>query len=195
MNRTREQTEDFFHDVIALMLPGIQKSNIRPAFQKTKRNNPVAENYISQDGIGSGLKGFDNKSDFVYFRVRQDNGNDQEPEIDAGDNATFLQEIELTVYIYGVHSQTNAVILKSLMRTNRIQTYLNGNGYYQTEEDSITPLTEEINGEWWDRVDVTFHFMCKIEIVNALEDSIEIAKGYNTGLPTPNIILDGKERK
>ena len=193
MNRTREQTEDFFHDVIALILPSIDKSNIRPAFQKTKRATPAAQNYISQEGIGSGLRGFDNKSDFIYFRVKQDAGNASEPEVDAEDNTSFIQEVELTVYIYGVHSQTNAVILKSLMRTSRVQTYLNSNGYFQAEEGSINPISEDINGEWWDRVDVTFNFQCKVEILTALQDTVRIAKSFNTGLNTP-IIVDGEKR-
>lgn len=191
--QTKEQIEDFMHDVIASILTHIDKSNIRPAFQKTKRNNPAGMNVVSQSGEFDGLRGFTNTDNFIYFRVLENNNSDTESEVDPDDTTSFIEDIELTVYIYGEYAQRNALLLKALMRTTRVQNYLNLNGYYQLNEGTITPLSETINGEWWDRTDVVFNFVRKVVINVDPEDTIDTAKNYNGG-SLPDIIIDGGNR-
>lgn len=191
--QTKEQIEDFMHDVIANILPHIEKSNIRPAFQKTKRNNPAGANVISQSGEIDGLRGFTNKDNFIYFRVLENPQSNTESEVEPDDTTSFIEHIELTVYIYGEKAQRNALLLKALMRTTRVQDYLNLNGYYQLDEGDITPLSENNNGEWWDRTDVKFNFTRKVVIEVEPEDEITIAKSYNKGV-LPEVIVDGGNR-
>lgn len=179
--QTKEQTEDFMHDVIAMILTRVDKSNIRPAFQKTSKSNPAGKNYISQDGLKNGLEGFTNLDNFIYFKVLENNDNSSLPEVEPDDSATYIKTVELTVYIYGEEAQQNALLLTSLIRTNRVQNYLNLNGYFQLDDQNINPLSEIINGQWWDRVDVTLNFNCRIDLPVAREDQIEYAKKYNTG--------------
>ncbi|MEG1565326.1 MAG: hypothetical protein RR342_01110 [Bacilli bacterium] len=188
--QNKVQTEDFMHDLIALLLPHINKSDIRPAFQTTKKNNPTGRNFISQNGETSGLVGFTNTDNFIYFKVVCDPNNDSQSEVEADDTASFIRTIELTVYIYGEQSQNNALILKSLMRTTRAQSYINLNGYYQLNEGDIKYVPEDINGEWWDRYDVTFHFNTRVVITPANEDRVETAIGYESG-DTPRIRING----
>lgn len=188
--RNRIETEDFFHDVIALILPHIEKSNIRPAFQKTKKNNPAGANYISQSGITDGLVGFTNTDDFIYFKVIENATDGTHVEVNVDDSATYINEIELTVYIYGNKAQENALLLRSLIRTERISNYLNSNGYYQTEQENTRPISEIINGEWWDRTDVTLNFTCRIDLPVIICNQIPTAESYNTG-NYPDIIIDG----
>lgn len=191
--QTKEQIEDFMHDVIANILPHIDKSNIRPAFQKTKRNNPAGANIVSQSGEVDGLVGFTNTDNFIYFKVLENPQNNDESEVEPDDTTSFIEVIELTVYIYGEKAQRNALLLKALMRTTRVQDYLNLNGYYQLNEGDVNPLSENINGEWWDRTDVTFYFTRKVVIEVKPEDAIAIAKEYNSGV-LPEVIIDGGEK-
>jgi len=191
--QSREQVEDFMHDVISLALPRIAKSNIRPTSQKTLKNNPAGKNSISQNGLSDGLEGFTNQDNFVYFKVLDNNNNSNFSEVEDDDFTTFVKSIDLIVYIYGQNAAEHAVLLAALMRTNRLQEYLNLNGYYQIEEQNINPLSEIINGQWWDRVDVTFHFGCRVDIPVAPEDRIEYAESYNDG-ESARFIIDGEQK-
>lgn len=186
--QTKEQVEDFMHDVIAMILTRIDKSNIRPAFQKTSKNNPAGKNYISQDGLTNGLEGFTNLDNFIYFKVLD--YDEYTSEVESDDSTTVIKPIELTVYIYGDEAQQNALLLTSLIKTNRVQNYLNLNGYYQLEGNRITPIQEIINGQWWDRFDVVLRFNCRIDLPVKKEDQIEFAKNYNDG-NIPRILIDG----
>lgn len=186
--QTKEQVEDFMHDVIAMILTRIDKSNIRPAFQKTSKNNPAGKNYISQDGLTNGLEGFTNLDNFIYFKVLD--YDEYTSEVEPDDSTTVIKPIELTVYIYGDEAQQNALLLTSLIKTSRVQNYLNLNGYYQLEENRITPIQEIINGQWWDRFDVVLRFNCRIDLPVKKEDQIEFAKNYNDG-NIPRILIDG----
>lgn len=186
--QTKEQVEDFMHDVIAMILTRIDKSNIRPAFQKTSKNNPAGKNYISQDGLTNGLEGFTNLDNFIYFKVLD--YDEYTSEVEPDDSTTVIKPIELTVYIYGDEAQQNALLLTSLIKTSRVQNYLNLNGYYQLEGNRITPIQEIINGQWWDRFDVVLRFNCRIDLPVKKEDQIEFAKNYNDG-NIPRILIDG----
>lgn len=191
---TRGQTEDFFHDVISLMVPSIDKSNIRPAFQKTKQPNMAGKNYISYgDDINNGLEGFSNTDDFIYFRVNFDTIENNQSEVTPEDKVSIVRDVELTVYIYGDNAANNALRIKSLLRSQKIVDYLNRHGYYQTSEGYITPLFEEINEEWWERSDLSVHFGCSVEI-NPDDRPNDWALGYNKGLPVPSIVVNGEKR-
>lgn len=193
---TRQQTEDFFHDVISKMLPKIEKSNIRPAFQKTKQPNMAGKNYISQgDDINNGLEGFTNTDDFAYFRVIFDERNENEAEVTLDNNVSIVRKVDLTVYLYGDNSANNALIIKALLRAIHIQDYLISHGYYQVTEGNITPMFEDIHGEWWERNDITIQFEYRVEIEPNRDEQNVIATGYNQGLPAPKTVVDGEERK
>lgn len=193
---TRETTEDFFHDIIAKILPHMQKSDIRPAFQKTKQPNPAGRNYISNgDDSNNGLLGFTNTDNFCYFKIDFDKNSSHEAEVDVYGNVTIVRLIDLTVYLYGKASANNALLVKSLMRSTYIQDTLNSNGYYLTSEGYITPLDENINGEWWERNDVNIQFECRVEIDVDSKDLPQDVVGYNEGTAIPKLIVDGKERK
>lgn len=187
--QSRIETEDFIHDVIAMCVPYIDKSNIRPAFQKTKQPLPAGSNYISQDGKTNGLDPFDNKSNFIYFYVNQNDGSD-ESEVTLENDVSITRYIKVTVYCYGSQSANNALRIKALMRSQQVQQFLNYNGYYQEEEGTITQLNEDINGEWWERNDLELNFNCSVEFETGPEDVPVIADSDNK-----TVIVDGRIRK
>lgn len=187
--QTREETEDFFHDIIADILTDIDKSNIRPAYQKTKQPQPAGMNFVSQNGLANGIMPYENTSDFVYFYVKMDDDNELESEVSAENRTEFIRVVNVRVYCYGENSANNALKLKALVRSQHIQFKLNYNGYYQLGEGTISPMFEDINGEWWERTDVDLQFTCKAEFEYAPEDAPVIAKSDNK-----NILIDGGER-
>jgi hypothetical protein len=79
-------------DIIAMILPDIDKSNIRPAYQKTKQPQPTGMNYVSQDGKSNGIMSFGNTDNFVYFYVRPDVNSEAESEVSA-DNQMLLLNV------------------------------------------------------------------------------------------------------
>lgn len=186
--QSREETEDFFHDVIADILTDIDKSNIRPAYQKTKQPLPAGSNFVSQNGLANGIMPYENTTDFVYFYVKMDDGNDLESEVSADNHTEFIRQINVIVYCYGENSSNNALKLKALMRSQHIQFKLNYNGYYQLEEDNISNTFEDIHGEWWERNDVIMHFTCKAEFDYEPEDAPVIAKTDNK-----QVLINGGE--
>ena len=192
---SRNDTEDFFHDIIAKILPKLNKSDIRPAFQKTKQPNMAGRNFISNgDESNNGLVGFTNTDDFCYFNIEFERNNDNESEVLADGKVFICRRINLIVYLYGNNSPNNALLVKALMRSLHIQNELNRNGYYQISEGVITPLNEEINGEWWERHDVAIEFECLIELEPEKENISQSAIGYNTGEADPVIVVDNKRR-
>lgn len=188
--QSRRETEDFFHDIIAYTLPHIDKSNIRPAYQKTKKPIPAGGNFISQDGKGNGLVPFTNEDNFVYFWVdMNDPSNNDESEVSEDNKVTYIRNIRLIVYCYGEDSSNNALRVKSLVRSIKVQHLLNFNGYYQLNDGSITSMFEDINGEWWERNDLEMHFTCRVDFRHDPEDEPVIALG-----DSPKVIVDGGER-
>ena len=187
--QTRIQIEDFIHDVIAACVPYIDKSNIRPAYQKTKQPQPAGYNYISQDGITNGLNPFDNKSNFIYFYVNPNEGSD-ESEVSLDNEVSITRYINVIVYCYGSESANNALKIKAFMRAQHIQQLLNYNDYYLEDEGTITPINEDINGEWWERNDLELNFTNKVVFDKEPENAPVIALEDNK-----TIIVDGEVRK
>ena len=145
--QSRIQIEDFVHDVIALALPHIAKSDIRPAYQKTKQAIPAGRNKITQSGEADGLAGYTNEDNFIYFYVDTTVDEYAESEVTQDNDVSLIRVIPVTVYCYGADSASNALMLKALLRSVQVQHFMNFNGYYQYSEGRITPLMEDINGE------------------------------------------------
>lgn len=187
--QSRIQVEDFVHDVIAMALPNIDKSDIRPAYQKTKQPIPAGRNFLTQDGEENGLVGYTNEDEFVYFYVDTSLPEENSSEVTADNKVTIIRNYPVTVYCYGKNSSTNAVILKALLRSIHIQHYMNFNDYYLYTEGTITPIMDNYNGEWYERNDVTFVLTSKADIETEKEDAPVLSNGADI-----TVIIDGEER-
>lgn len=187
--QTRIETEDFFHDIIARIVPYIDKSNIRPAYQKTKQPLPAGSNYISQDGKNNGLNPFSNLSNFIYFYVNPNN-NSEEPEVTEDNRVSIIRHINMIIYCYGQDSANIALRIKAFMRSIPVQNELNYNGYYLEDDGEITSLHEDINGEWWERNDLELNFTCRVNFETEPKDVPVIALEDNK-----TIVVDGEVRK
>lgn len=153
-----------------MALPHIAKSDIRPAYQKTKQAIPAGRNKITQSGETDGLAGYTNEDNFIYFYVDTTVDEYSESEVTQNNDVSLIRVIPVTVYCYGADSASNALMLKALLRSIQIQHFMNFNGYYQYSEGRITPLMEDINGEWWERNDVTFTLTNKVDLETEKED-------------------------
>lgn len=189
--QTREQTEDFFHDVIAKILPQMKKSDIRPAFQKTKQPLAAGTNHITQSGEFEGLDPFSNTDNFIYFFVNMNN-NLGESEVMQDNTTSIIRNINVIVYCYGNNSSNIALKIKAMMRSIPIQQMLNFNGYYLGDEGEITPLNEDINGEWWERNDLELNFTCRVDFTSEAEDIPVIALDDNKTVIVDGEVHDGR---
>lgn len=152
--RSRETYEDFFHDIICEMLPKFNRSNIRPTYQK---NGGKAVNNVIIDGNVVAVEGFSKSSNVIYLTVIfDDNTLDAFTHPDGSVDVTRWFDLKLNVY--GDQSQEVALILKSLFRQDQIIMTLENNGIVLDSTGNINQLNEIINGEVWERRDLTIRF-------------------------------------
>ena len=151
--RTREQLEDSIQLVLRKCLPNMPPSNIRPAYQKTKLNNPMAVNVVdATNSLKDGLRAVENTDDIVYFWLHFDPLDLLSTEV--GDTVSSVIPFKLTVYCYGSHSLLMAIKIKAFMRTPDVLTQMLGMQAALSGEPILTTFSEEVNGEWWERNDV-----------------------------------------
>lgn len=159
--RPREFYEDYFHDLICLMLPKFKRSDIRPTYQK---NGGRAVTNVIEDGKVVAVNGFTNGSNVIYYTVIFEDNIDLDSYTHLDGNVDITRAVNLKIYIYGNQSQEIALILKSLFRHNQIMMDFESKGFALLKTGSIMQLNEIINGEVWERRDLTITFNENIDI-------------------------------
>lgn len=158
--RPREVYEDFFHDIICKMLPKFKRSNIRPTYQK---NGGKALNNIVVDGGVVGAEGFQKGSNIIYLTVIFDTDTFESFTYEDG-SVDVTRGLSLKLNIYGDQSQEVALILFSLFRQNQFLMEFESNNIALSSIGDITQFIEPINGEFWERRDLTIKFNENVSI-------------------------------
>lgn len=160
--KNREFYEDSIHDIISMCLPDVEKSNIRPSYQKTGLPNPFATNNVdAQDSMKDGVNAAKNMTDIVYFWWHFDPLDMLSTEVES-DAVTSIVPFRLTISIYGGNSMPNALKLKAFFRTPDVfNSILNLNSTLASEP-MLTTFPEEINEMWWERTDLDLKFITAI---------------------------------
>lgn len=166
MMKNREWYEDSIQSIICLCLPKVPKSNIRPAYQKTKLNNPFAVNHMDKsDPMKDGVKAVQNETDIIYFWLHFDPLDILATEVEINDAGSFIDTVipfKLTITCYGADSMMNGIRLKAVARTpNVLNAFLNLD-FVMTSEPQLSSFSEEFNEEWWERTDVDLDFSARI---------------------------------
>lgn len=184
--KTREFYEDSIHDIISMILLNVEKSNIRPSYQKTKLANPFATNRMDAfDSMKDGVDAARNFTDIVYFWWHFDALDLLSTEVKS-DGVTAVIPFRLTISVYGSNSMPNAIKLKAFFRTPDVfNSILNLNSVI-TSEPTLTTAPEEINEEWWERTDLDIKFETMITdftnevgaepVLNSMGDSVGYSK-------------------
>ena len=158
--KTREQYEDIFQEATTKMLPKFPLENIRPAFQKKGGKNGRV---IKEDGSAVALVPFENGSDYIYFNIKFDTENSESFVYENGD-VDITRTFQVIYTCYGNNSAGVALLIKSLIRTQFMQTFFTQNGFYLLDDEGISQLNEVINAEYWERRDLTLTFNERVEI-------------------------------
>lgn len=166
MMRNREWYEDSIQSIICSCLPKIPRSNIRPAYQKTKLNNPFAVNHMdTSDPMKDGVDAAQNVTNLIYFWWHFDPLDFLSTSVETSENGDSIISIipfRLTIHCYGSDSMTNAIRLKAFFRTpDTLNAVLNLNSV-MSEEPRLTTFSEEINQEWWERSDLDLAFVTQV---------------------------------
>lgn len=182
--KSREYYEDSIHDIIAKCLPRMDKSNIRPAYLKTKLNNPFAVNSMDKsDSMKDGTNAVRNKTNIVYFWWHFDPLDMLSTYV--GDSVESIIPFRLTITCYGDESMNNAIRLKAFFRSPETLFGILNMQAVLGSEPRLTTFPEEINGEWWERTDVDIAFNVLVD--DFAYDGAEPpanAKGIGTGYST-----------
>lgn len=182
--KSREWYEDTIQSILWECLPQLPKSNIRPAYLKSKSVNPFAKNYVdAEDSMKDGVKSIKNTDNFVYFWLHFDSLDMRSTEVSDGNISTIVP-FHLTVSVYGRDSLPIAVRIRAFMRTEGILYRMLGMNATLDSDPSITTLTEDVLGEWWERNDIEI-------VMNVLIDSFvddgkaaQFSLGEGTGYST-----------
>lgn len=162
--RTRRQYEDIIHDLICRILPKFPPQDIRPAYQSNR--DYASKNSISLDPADDGITGYSNEDNFMYFVVKFDPLTSM-PYIDEEGNANVTRVIDVTCSVYGESSANVALLINTLVLGPDAQSFLQQYGLHTYNEMgwSINQINEEINGEYWERHDVSFKLSESIDLV------------------------------
>lgn len=177
--KTREFYEDSLHDLISLCLPSIEKSNIRPSYQKTKLSNLFGTNRVDAfDSMKDGVDAARNHTDIIYFWLHFDPLDMLSTEI-VDDVVNSIIPFRVTISIYGANSMPNAIKLKAFFRTpDSLNKMLNLNSVIDSEP-TLSTFPEEINGEWWERTDLDISF--KTLVTDFVDENGEEGKVNSLG--------------
>lgn len=153
--RTRSQYEDIVHDLICRILPKFPPEDIHPAYQF--KRSYAGKNVVSLTPGDDGVTGYTNEDNFMFFAVKFDVLSFL-PYIDEEGAADTTRVIEVTCNVYGESSANVALLIQSLILDHDAQSYLHSFGLHTFDEYSwnITQVNEQINGEYWERHDVSF---------------------------------------
>lgn len=162
--RTRQEYEDIIHDLICRMLPKFPPEDIKPAYQFNRTYS--GKNAIALTPEDDGIMGYTNVDNFMFFVVKFDPLTFQ-PYADAEGNMDTNRVIEVTCSVYGESSANVALLINSLLLGSDAQLFMQGYGLHTYDDFSwgITQINEEINGEYWERHDVTFKLIESIDLV------------------------------
>ena len=161
--RTREWYEDSIHSIISRCLPRLEKSNIRPAYTKTRLTNPFAVNRMDKnDAMKDGVTAVDYAADIVYFWLHFDPMDFLSTEVMA-DVVSTIVPFKITITCYGKNSMTNVIKLRSFFRTPEILNVMLNMDSVFTTEPRVTTFSEEINSEWYERSDLDINLSTMIK--------------------------------
>lgn len=179
--RTREWYEDSIHSIIGKCLPKLDKSNIRPAYQKTRMTNPFAVNRMDKnDAMKDGVTAIDYSADIVYFWLHFDPLDFLSTEVLA-DGVSTIVPFKITITCYGSNSMVNVIKLRTFLRTPEIlNSVLNMDSVF-TSEPRVTTFSEEINSEWYERNDLDISLATRITDFGDLPNLLTSGdgKGYS----------------
>ena len=188
--RSREWYEDSIHSLIKACLPDVAPSNIRPAYQKTKQNNPMGVNHMDAfDPMKDGIDSAQNKTDIVYFWWHFDPLDLLSTSVETSEDGVTISSLipfRLTISCYGKNSMPNAIRLKAYFRTPDLLNSMLQLNSVLNSEPTLTTFPEEINEEWWERTDLDLSFMTLVDDFtddNGATPPAEItddSKGYST---------------
>lgn len=151
--RNREWYEDSIQTILCECLPQLPKSNIRPAYSKSKLINPFAKNHVDgSDSMKDGMHKIKNTDNVVYFWLHFDPLDLLSTEI--SDTVSAVIPFRLTISCYGIDSMPIAIRLKAFMRTEGVLYRMLGMNATLSHEPTLTTFEEELQGEWWERTDV-----------------------------------------
>lgn len=182
--KTREWYEDSIQSILCECLPQIPKSNIRPAYSKSKLTNPFAKNYVdAEDEMKDGLKNIKNTDNYVYFWLHFDSIDMLSTEVSNG-NISSILPFRLTVSVYGRDSLPIAIRIRAFMRTEGILYRMLGMQATLNSDPSITTLTEDVQGEWWERNDLEIIMNVLIDDFVGANKAAQFSFGEGDGYST-----------
>ena len=168
--KTREQYEDIIQQAITKMLPKFPLENIRPAFSKRGGKNGKV---IVEEGKAIAMSAFENGCDYIYFNIVFDT-EDLDAVVYEDGSVDITRVFDVIITLYGNNSAGLAVLLKSLIKTQYMQSYFNQKDLYLLDDKGIQQLNEIINAEYWERRDLTLQFNEKVDIKVPEFDSVAI---------------------
>lgn len=179
--KSREWYEDSIQSILCSCFPQLDKSRIRPAYQKTKKTNPMGVNVIdAEDTLKDGIRGAKNTDDLIYFWLHFDPLDFLATEVT--DTVTTIVPFRLTVSCYGLGSLPMAIRLKAFLRTEGVLNQMLGMNAVMPNEPRVTTFPEDINGEWWERTDVDITLDVLVDDLVGGEDAAKgdgIGEGYS----------------
>lgn len=162
--RTRLEYEDIVHALICRILPKFPPEDIHPAYQFNR--SYAGKNNISLTPGDDGIAGYTNQDNFMFFTVKFDVLSFL-PYIDAEGSSDTNRVVEITCNVYGESSANVALLIHSQILGSDAQAFLHSHGLHTYDEYSwnITQVNEQINGEYWERHDVSFKLCESIDLV------------------------------
>lgn len=181
--RSREWYESSIHNILCKCLPKIEPSNIRPAYNKSKLTNAFATNYVSgTNEMKNGIESVTNTRTFIYYWLHFDSLDSLTTEV--SDDISAVLPMRLTVSIYGKDSFPLAARLRAFMRTEGVLFKMFNMQAVLDSDPSIDTFPEEIQGQWWERNDVTIRINVLVDDFvggkEAAQFSLGEGKGYST---------------
>jgi hypothetical protein len=161
----RKYYEDIFQEMLAQMLPDMDRSLIRASYQVN--GGFAAKNEIN-DNYDDGVSGFSILDNVIYFRVEFTPGRINS-EIDQKGNIRVLNFITLNINVYGCNSSLIALKIFSKVYSDDIMFFINQNGIYLTgKPNEIREMREVINRQIWERHDLTLNYNVEEFIENGI---------------------------
>lgn len=159
--KTTEQYEDFFQEMLAMMLPSVNRRNIRPSYSNTIAFASIVD---EKPDYTTETNGIDADDTLIYFKVIYDN---EAIESFVHQDGTIQQQrfLNLKVEIYGKKRQQIGIILNALIRADYILHYLNYNGMWLYNTGNGNGDAHEfMHGQWYERYDIEWTFNECLEI-------------------------------
>ena len=185
---TRVDYENFFIDMLHLMLPSVPRGNIRPSYLSKVNLAVITE---EQPDYITVTKGIDDKDTVIYIKVIFDQ---DAVEAYTHEDGHIKQQrlITLKCEVYGEKSQQIAIMLNALIRADYILQYLTHGGMWlYSSPSAISEVHEFINGLWYERHDLEFEFNECLEIdVPKLPDTALIVPLNVNGTQDKDIEVD-----